>query len=182
MKIDNLDSDDFHKICVLIHNVQNYIIYSDGELGDSELWVLSSYIGGENKMPLEPLNSIFRIWREKGVAHTEATSNEAVGLINKLTNEKIDPYSQEAFKIMFDEGLSLINNLSSTEKYDFVVGIYGLTLHITHSDGRVHAGEIDSSLVIIKYFVDKLNLPSRLVASVDKDFRSSGGDEGFIYK
>ena len=181
-KIDNLDSNDFYVICVLIQNVQNYIIYSDGEFSESEIWVLSSYISGTNKMPLEPLNSIFNLWNEKGVEHTIATSDESVGLMNKLTIEGIDPYSEEAFKIMFDNGLHIINKLSFTEKYDFVVGIYGLMLHLTHADNRVHTGEIETSLDIIKYFIDKLNLPSSLTLSVDKAFRSTGGDEGFIYR
>lgn len=181
-KIDDLDSDDFYVICVLIKNVQNYIIYADGEFSESEVWVLSSYISGANKMPLEPLNSIFKIWKEKGVSHTRATSDEAVGLMNKFTIEGIDPFSEEAFKMRFDNGLHIINKFSFTEKYDFVVGIYGLMLHITHADNRVYTGEIKNSLDIIKYFNDKLNLPSSLTLSVDKAFRSTGGDEGFIYR
>ena len=45
-----------------------------------------------------------------------------------------------------------------------------------------HNQLINLNLDIIKYFIDKLNLPSSLTLSVDKAFRSTGGDEGFIYR
>ena len=83
---------------------------------------------------------------------------------------------------MFEKGLKVICHLSDKQKYDFVTGVYGLTLHITHADSVVDKEETLASLDIMKYFLDKLDLPSNLVLTLDKDFRNLGGDENFIYQ
>ena len=92
------------------------------------------------------------------MCHIQSYFDEAVGLMNKFTIEGIDPYSEEAFKMRFDNGLHIINKFSFTEKYDFVVGIYGLMLLITHFDNHCLYRRNKNSLDIIKYFIDKLNL------------------------
>ena len=181
-EINNYSEEDLYSICLLVMNVQNIMIYSDGKFDDSELWILSSYLGGINKMPLDPLDSIFKLWNKNGVSYTTKISDESISILNKFTKEGVDPYSEEAFEIMFEKGLEVIDKLSVKQKQDFVTGIYGFTLHITHADTVVDKGETLTSLDITKYFLNKLQLPSNLVLSVDKDFRSLGGDEGFVYQ
>ena len=176
------NNDDLHNVCFLIMNVQNLIVYSDGKFDESELWILSSYLSGVNKMPLEPLNKIFKLWNEKGVSFTTSISDDSIRILNKFITEEVNVYSDEAFKNMFEKGLKVICQLSDKQKYDFVTGVYGLTLHITHADSVVDKEETLASLDIMKYFLDKLDLPSNLVLTLDKDFRNLGGDENFIYQ
>ena len=180
MELKNLNDKELEEICFMIMNVSNLMGYSDGEMKDSELWVLSSYLGLMNNMPLEPLNSIFKIWNEKGVQFTKKLSDESMKTILEIA-ETSSPYADEAFDIMFGKGILAVSKLSSQEKLDFVTGIYGLNLHITHSDKKVDEDEIQTSIDIIKYLVKKLNLDPNTVLNVDKYFRSTGGDEMFKY-